>query len=384
MRARNASTSVSLPAPEGPDTIKSRPGPNKAFSPDARKGDAVHRLTGQSLVSRGMLTDWLLVRRLAAERFYFTTTTGNSATLFREFGRLALWWGLPVGLVNLTGHMAAFNLAGPAARLILRKLTTLDLEQSSFPYLGVREALVASVPCRIMRVGFVGELGYEINVPAEQGLELWERLIAVGDAYGITPYGTEAMHVLRAEKGYPMIGQETDGSVTPQDLGHGHPLARTDDFIGRRSLLRSDLVRADRRQLVGLLPDRPETVLPQGAPLVAEPGRRPPAMIGHVTSSYFGARIGRGFALALVEGGRARHGEPVFAALDGRMVAARIAAPVFYDPAGRRRDGSAGRRVAPPGARRARAGRAAHPPPAATRRGSGPPAAPGAAAVVVQ
>jgi sarcosine oxidase subunit alpha len=148
------------------------------------------------------------------------------------------------------------------------------------------------------------------------------------------------MHVLRAEKGYIMVGQETDGSVTPIDLGLGGLVSREKDFLGRRSLARSDTARADRRQLVGVLPDNPEEILPEGAQLVAEPGATPPAaMIGHVTSSYSGARLGRSFALALVAGGRGRHGQPVWASLPGRTVAAHLCPPVFYDIDNRRRDG---------------------------------------------
>jgi len=204
----------------------------------------------------------------------------------------------------------------------------------------MREAEVAGIPARIFRVSFSGELSYEVNVAADYGLSLWEALIAAGESYGITPYGTEAMHMLRAEKGYIIVGQETDGSVTPVDLGLGAMVARDKDFLGRRSLARPDTARADRKQLVGLLPENPEEVLPEGAQLVTEPGGRTPmSMIGHVTSSYFGARIGRSFALALVANGRARYGQTVWAPLAERTVAARIFPPVFYDPEGRRRDG---------------------------------------------
>jgi len=204
----------------------------------------------------------------------------------------------------------------------------------------MREAEIAGISARVFRVSFSGELSYEINVPADQGLALWEQLIAAGTPWGITPYGTEAMHVLRAEKGYIIVGQETDGSVTPLDLGQGALISRDKDFLGRRSLARSDTARADRKQLVGLLPDNPEEILPEGAQLVAQLGGAPPVpMIGHVTSSYFGARIGRSFALALVEAGRSRHGEPVWAPLPDRIIAARICPPALYDIDNRRRDG---------------------------------------------
>jgi sarcosine oxidase subunit alpha len=233
------------------------------------------------------------------------------------------------------------TLVGPGAREVLQALAPdLALDAASFPFMRMREAEVAGIPARIFRVGFSGELSYEINVKADFGLALWERLIASGEAHGIVPYGTEAMHVLRAEKGYVMIGQETDGSVTPVDLGMRGMIAEEKDFLGRRSLARSDTARDDRKQFVGLLPDDPTEILPEGAQLVAAADGTPPVpMIGHVTSSYYGARIGRGFALALVAGGLSRHGERVWARLPDRTVAARICPPVFYDADGRRRDG---------------------------------------------
>lgn len=280
----------------------------------------------------GMVFDDGVGTRLAADRFLVTNTTGNAGAVldwFEEWLQTE-WPELDVFCTALTEEFANATLVGPDARRILTALAP-RLDLAAFPFMTLREADVAGIPARLFRVSFSGELSYEINVPAAAGRALWQRLTEAG----AVPYGTEAMHVLRAEKGYFITGQETDGSVTPLDLGI--PVAHDKDFLGRRSLLRSDIARADRRQLVGLLPDDPATVLPEGAPLVAEP--QSTAMIGHVTSSYFGARIGRGFALALVAGGRARHGEPVWAPLADRTIAARICPPVFYDPAGRRRDG---------------------------------------------
>jgi sarcosine oxidase subunit alpha len=156
----------------------------------------------------------------------------------------------------------------------------------------------------------------------------------------MTPYGTEAMHVLRAEMGFIVVGQETDGTVTPDDLGMKSLLSTRKDFIGRRSLRRAAMLNPERKQLVGLLPKDPEAVLPEGAQLVREVFARPPMpMLGHVTSSYYGARIGRSFALAMVKGGRARTGQTVFAPLLGRTIEAAIAPPSFYDPEGKRRHG---------------------------------------------
>jgi sarcosine oxidase subunit alpha len=165
-----------------------------------------------------------------------------------------------------------------------------------------------------------------------------------GEPYGITPYGTETMHVLRAEKGFVIVGQETDGTVTPQDLGMGWAVSKKKgDYVGRRSHRRADTARADRKQLVGLLPDER---LPEGAQLVLDPASD--AMVGHVTSSYRSAALGRTFALALVKGGRERIGETVYAPLDGGVVAARVTEPVFYDPEGRRRDGDGSEPVPSP------------------------------------
>jgi len=284
----------------------------------------------------GMVFDDGVGTRLAADRFFITTTTGNAGAVldwFEEWLQTE-WPELDVFCTSLTEEFANATLVGPASRQVLAALAP-RLDLATFPFMTMRETDIAGIPARVFRIGFAGELSYEINIPAAAGPALWQRLIEAGEPYGITPYGTEAMHVLRAEKGYFIVGQETDGSVTPLDLGI--PVALDKDFLGRRSLSRSDTARADRKQLVGILPDYPDTVLPEGAQLVAEP--RSTAMIGHVTSSYFGARIGRGFALALVAGGRDLHGEPVWAPLADRTVAARICPPVFYDPEGRRRDG---------------------------------------------
>ena len=160
----------------------------------------------------------------------------------------------------------------------------------------------------------------------------------------VTPYGTETMHVLRAEKGYPIIGQETDGTVTPQDLGMDWIVSKTKpDFLGKRSFSRADTSRADRKQLVGLLPADPNEVVPEGAQLVADPVHPVPVpMLGHVTSSYRSAALGRTFALALVESGRERIGQTVYAPLPGRTIAAEIVDPVLYDKEGARRDGRPG------------------------------------------
>jgi sarcosine oxidase subunit alpha len=163
--------------------------------------------------------------------------------------------------------------------------------------------------------------------------------MAAGEPLGITPYGTETMHVLRAEKGYVICGQETDGSVTPQDLGMSWIVSKKKPFIGQRSHRRSDTARPDRKHLVGLLPVDGNQLLPEGAHLVLQPdGAIPVKVVGHVTSSYRSATLGRTFALALLQSGRGRFGTTVYAPLNGHVIAATVTEPIFYDKENLRRD----------------------------------------------
>ena len=174
-----------------------------------------------------------------------------------------------------------------------------------------RAGTVAGVLARIMRISFSGEMSFEVNVPSNRGEHVWKALMAAGKQAGITPYGTEAMHVLRAEKGYIIVGQDTDGSITPMDLGLGGMVAKNKDFLGRRSLSRSDTARTDRKQLVGLLTDDPQLVLPEGGQLTeqAHASAPPEPMLGHVTSSYHSPSLNRSIAMALVRDGHKRVGQ---------------------------------------------------------------------------
>jgi sarcosine oxidase subunit alpha len=205
--------------------------------------------------------------------------------------------------------------------------------------MAIREAETGAIPVRLHRITFSGELAYELWTPSWYGLALWEMVMAAGEPLGITPYGTEAMHVLRAEKGYIICGQETDGTVTPQDLGMSWVVSKKKSFIGQRSHRRNHTARPDRRHLVGLLPIDRDELLPEGAQLVVEPNLSAPVkMVGHVTSSYRSAALGRTFALALVQSGRERIGATVYAPLNGHTVAATVTEPIFYDKENVRRD----------------------------------------------
>jgi len=233
---------------------------------------------------------------------------------------------------------------GPQDRgAVARVAPRLDVSRDAFPFMTFRETTLASgVPARICRISFSGELAYEINVAGWYGLAVWQQVYEAGADLGITPYGTETMHVLRAEKGYPIVGQDTDGTVTPHDAGMSWVVSTRKDFVGRRSLSRPDTRRADRKHLVGVLPADRTTVLPEGTQLVAAGTTlddRPVPMLGHVTSSYRSAALGRPFGLALIDGGRERIGEVLLAPVGQRLVEVEVAPTVLYDAEGTRRDG---------------------------------------------
>jgi sarcosine oxidase subunit alpha len=244
-----------------------------------------------------------------------------------EFPELRVW------LTSVTEQWAVIAVQGPLARAAIAPLVQdIDLAPEATPHMSVREGRVCDVPARLFRVSFTGELGYEINVPADYGLAVWQAVQAAGEPRGVVPYGTEAMHVLRAEKGYIIVGQETDGTVTPADLGLSWTIGRNKpDFVGKRSLKRPDMLREDRKQLVGLLPDE---MLEEGAQIVADG-----TVLGHVTSAYWSETLQRPIALALIAGGRARLGQALYAPLADRTIGVRVTAPVFHDAGGARLHG---------------------------------------------
>jgi sarcosine oxidase, subunit alpha len=249
------------------------------------------------------------------------------------------WRELKVYCTSVTEQWATIAISGPDSRRLLAELAQgIDMGPEAFPHMSMREGNVRGVPARVFRISFTGELGFEIQVPAGSGLPVWEACIEAGKKYRITPYGTEAMHVLRAEKGYIIAGQDTDGTVTPHDLGMGWIVSqRKPDFIGARSLARADMQNPGRKQLVGLLPDLAGELLEEGAQIVADPHQTiPMTMIGHVTSSYMSPNLGRAFALALVKDGRARIGERLYVPMLDRTIAVTVTEPVFVDREGER------------------------------------------------
>jgi sarcosine oxidase subunit alpha len=296
---------------------------------------------GLMLGKDGMVFDDGVTTRLGERHHLMSTTSGGAARVLAwlEEWLQTEWPELQVYCTSVTDQWATISLSGPDCRRLLADLAPdVDLDPAAFPHMSLREGQVAGVPARIFRISFTGELGYEIQVQASYGLPLWERCVAAGQKYGITPHGTEAMHVLRAEKGYIIAGQDTDGTVTPHDLGMEWIVSKQKpDFIGKRSLARAGIARDDRKQLVGLVPDQPNELLEEGAQIVAVPGGTiPMTMIGHVSSSYRSPNLGHSFALAMIEEGQKRLGQKLYVPMAGRTITVTVTNPVFIDQEGAR------------------------------------------------
>ncbi|MDQ7051211.1 MAG: glycine cleavage T C-terminal barrel domain-containing protein [Enterobacterales bacterium] len=288
----------------------------------------------------GMVFDDGVTACLAENHFIMTTTTGGAAHVYQwlEIWHQTEWPELDVYFTTVTDQWATMTISGPKARFLLAKMTDIDLNPESFKFMDWREADVVGVPSRIFRISFTGEQSYEINVPANYAVVVWEKLLEYGQEFELTPYGTGTMHVLRAEKGFIIVGQDTDGSVTPADLNMGWAVAKNKpfSFIGQRGMNREDCLREDRKQLVGLKTKHPNQVLPEGAQIILQPNQPiPMKMVGHVTSSYFSAALGHSIAMAVVKNGINKLGDSVYLPLDnGETVEANICSPIFYDPEG--------------------------------------------------
>ncbi len=292
----------------------------------------------------GFLFDDGVVARLSEDSFICHTTSGGSDRVHAwiEEWLQTEWWDLQVYTANLTEQYAQIAIVGPDARNVLEAMGGMNVSREAMPFMTFTDGELAGIPARAYRISFSGELSYEIAVPASRGQEFWDAALAAGAAHSIMPYGTEALHVMRAEKGFIMIGDETDGTVTPLDLNLGWAVSKKkEDFIGKRALEREFFHRADRKQLVGLLPDNPDDVLPDGAHAV-EPGTNiygQKNMIGHVTSTYYSPTLKHGIAMALIKGGANRMGETLsFPLAGGNVMTAKVVDPVFYDKEGARQN----------------------------------------------
>ena len=276
---------------------------------------------GLMLGEDGMVMDDGVTACIADDHFHMTTTTGGAARVLAwlEECRQTEWPELELFLTGVTEQWAVAALCGPRSGALAAELVD-DLDPSALPFMTWRRCRIDGVPARVFRISFTGELSFELNVPASWGRWLWERVMEAGERFDVTPYGTDAMHLLRAEKGFIIVGQDTDGTVTPFDLRMERMVdLDKGDFIGRRSLFREDMKRPDRKQFVGLLTRDPEIVLAEGAHVIAaatEPAPPVPTL-GHVTSSYFSPNLGRSIALALVAGGGGRMGDRLYVARPG-------------------------------------------------------------------
>jgi sarcosine oxidase subunit alpha len=299
---------------------------------------------GLMLREDGFIYDDGVIGRLADDRFHVTTTTGGAPRVLHhmedylqtEFPHLDVW------LTSTTEQWAVIAVQGPKAREIIEPLVEgCDVSDEAMPHMSVRECRVAGAPARLFRMSFTGERGFEINVPADYGQAVMEAVWAEGEKHGACMYGTETMHVLRAEKGFIIVGQETDGTVTPKDCGLDWAIGKKKtDFVGMRGLMRPDLVASGRKQLVGLLTKNPKQALEEGAQIVANPKQKiPMTMLGHVTSAYWSEALGRHFALAVIADGRGRMGETLYVPMPGRVIEVEVTSPSFYDEAGERLHG---------------------------------------------
>lgn len=299
---------------------------------------------GIMLREDGFVYDDGVVGRLAEDRFHVTTTTGGAPRVMNhmedylqtEFPHLKVW------LTSTTEQWAVIAVQGPKAREIIEPLVEgIDISNEAFPHMSVREGKICGVPTRLFRMSFTGEAGFEVNVPADYGQAVWEAIWARAEPLGACAYGTETMHVLRAEKGYIIVGQDTDGTVTPHDASLSWAVSKKKtDFVGIRGLKRPDLVKEGRKQLVGLLTKDPKVVLEEGAQIVADPNEpKPMKMLGHVTSSYWSENCGRSIAMALVSGGQARLGQTLYVPMPDRTIAVEVSDMVFIDKEGGRLNG---------------------------------------------
>ena len=295
---------------------------------------------GLMLNEDGMVYDDGVTTRLGENHYIMTTTTGGAATVLGKLEDYLQteWPELDVYLTSVTDHYATASVCGPNSKKILSKLIPdLDLSDENFPHMSFKDATIGKIKCRVMRISFTGEHSYEINVQANYGKSVWEKCIEAGKEFNITPYGTETMHLLRAEKGFIIVGQDTDATMTPVDLQMDWIVSKKKyDFIGKRSLYRSDTIREDRKQLVGLLTENPNEILEEGAQIVAETNKQPVEMLGHVTSSYFSPNLNKSIALGVVRGGKNMLGQKLFVPMENKIINVTVADPVFLDKENKR------------------------------------------------
>ncbi len=298
---------------------------------------------GLMMNEMGFLMDDGVTAKLADDHYLMHTTSGGADRIaaWLEEWLQTEWPDLKVYITPVTEQWAQFAIAGPKARKLLEKLGgDIDLSPEALPFMGMAQGKIADFPVRLFRISFSGELSFEIATPANYGQALWDVIFDAGKEFSLAPYGTEALHILRAEKGFIVIGDETDGTVTPHDVGMSWAVSKKKpDYIGKRSLEQAFLKEPNRKQLVGLATLDPQEVLPDGANAVAKVHENQTMdMIGHVTSSYWSPTLERSIAMALIKNGQNRLGDIIDFPLADKVVKAKIVNPVFYDKEGARQN----------------------------------------------
>ncbi len=296
---------------------------------------------GVMLNEHGMVFDDGVTTRLEEHRYYMTTTTGGAARVLNwlEEWLQTEWPELEVYCTSVSEQWAVATVTGPKAREILSPLCDIDLSGEAFAHMTYQKAQICGVSGRIFRVSFTGDSAFEVNIPARYGKQIWEAIRGSGERHHLCLYGTETMHVLRAEKGFIIVGQDSDGTMTPNDLGMEWIISKKkEDFLGKRSFSRSDTSRQNRKQLVGILPENKNKILQEGSHIVECLKPKPPMdMLGHITSSYYSPNLERSFAMGVIKNGRARLGEVLYVPLmDGTYEKVKVVKPVFFDPNNKR------------------------------------------------
>ena len=295
---------------------------------------------GLMLNEDGMVYDDGVTTRLGENHYIMTTTTGGAANVMGKLEDYLQteWPELDVYLTSVTDHFATISVCGPNSKKIVSEvIPDLDFSDENFSHMSFKNAKIGKINCRVMRISFTGEHSYEINIQANYGKSVWEKCMEAGKKFNITPYGTETMHLLRAEKGFIIVGQDTDATMTPIDLQMDWIVSKKKyDFIGKRSLYRSDTIKEDRKQLVGLLTDNPNEVLEEGAQIVADSNKSPIEMLGHVTSSYYSPNLKKSIALGVVRGGKNMMGQKLIIPMERKNINVTVADPVFLDKENKR------------------------------------------------
>ncbi len=295
---------------------------------------------GLMLNEDGMVYDDGVTTRLGENHYIMTTTTGGAANVLSKLEDYLQteWPELDVYLTTVTDQYSTISICGPRSKNIVKKIIPdLDLSDANFPHMSFKNSKIDNVNCRVMRISFTGEHSYEINIQSNYAKDVWIKCMEAGKEFNITPYGTETMHLLRAEKGFIITGQDTDGTLTPSDLQMEWIIGKKKyDFIGKRSLYRSDTIRDDRKQLVGLLTEDPLEVLEEGAQLVEDINKKPIEMLGHVTSSYFSPNLKKSIALAVVRSGKKMKGKKLIVPMENKNINVTITDTVFYDKENKR------------------------------------------------